>query len=468
MNSYLFPYEKIPYKAKIIIYGAGEMGIEYYKQMLTTGYCKVLAFVDRNSGEYLSVDGIPIISVDEINSFEFDYILVAIKNKSWWMQVKDSLSEIEIGSDRIVFGEMRNTDLSISFYSAVTEKETICNVDNATNIALYITGGYGDSIINKRFVEELIRMCPWCNLYIFVSSSADFAKTLYYSCDNVRKIKTNIAMEYQTHRDEYDLAISIFGSGFVKVDYIDEEKLNSANSYFADKIKELKRATDNQEFDTDQCIYPVFYQRIFKGQDAYSAFSYDGILNIRDKKVQITLDDNFLSEYELMKLTQYITVNCGNGTRKGAHSIAKSWPIERFEKVLEHIKSNKPEYEVLQIGAEDAPRLHNVDRYCLGEDFRLVEYILKNAIFHLDIEGGMVHLATQLGTKCIVLFGQSNIAYYGYSENINIKAGSCHGCAGLYKDINRCARDMEEPECMYSITPELVMERVNTYLKSLE
>ena len=46
-------------------------------------------------------------------------------------------------------------------------------------------------------------------------------------------------------------------------------------------------------------------------------------------------------------------------------------------------------------------------------------------------------------------------------------AGNCHGCAGLYPSVDQCARHMEEPECMYSITPEMVMNAVH-YIDNLE
>jgi hypothetical protein len=62
------------------------------------------------------------------------------------------------------------------------------------------------------------------------------------------------------------------------------------------------------------------------------------------------------------------------------------------------------------------------------------------------------------------LFGPTDERFYGYKQNINIKAGNCHGCYGLYTDINKCARGMEKPECMYSITPENVFKEINDYL----
>ena len=77
-----------------------------------------------------------------------------------------------------------------------------------------------------------------------------------------------------------------------------------------------------------------------------------------------------------------------------------------------------------------------------------------------------MHLATQLGTKCAVLYGPTQVTYVGYPQNINIQAGTCHDCYGLYDNLDRCARGLDEPECMYSITPEYVMENIKKYLET--
>ena len=108
----------------------------------------------------------------------------------------------------------------------------------------------------------------------------------------------------------------------------------------------------------------------------------------------------------------------------------------------------------------------------LGDDFFGVSWpcvaeILRHSLLHIDIEGGLVHLASQIGTKCIVLFGPTQIEAYGYANNINLRAGNCHNCYGLYQDINTCARGLSDPECMMSITPEMVLTAARKYLDSV-
>lgn len=47
-----------------------------------------------------------------------------------------------------------------------------------------------------------------------------------------------------------------------------------------------------------------------------------------------------------------------------------------------------------------------------------------------------------------------------YEGNINITVGLCHECYSVYPYASQYARGMQETECMYSITPEMVMEEV--------
>ena len=75
---YLFPYEKIPYGSKILIYGAGDVGQEYLRQMLITRYCDVVGFLDRAHEIYPQMV-VPIYPPDEVGRLSFDYVVLAFK-----------------------------------------------------------------------------------------------------------------------------------------------------------------------------------------------------------------------------------------------------------------------------------------------------------------------------------------------------------------------------------------------------
>lgn len=78
-HGYLFPFARIPYGSKIILYGAGDVGTQYYRQITESNYCDVEAWVDGNPEKYKSL-GFPVVGKDEVYWDEVEYIVVAINN----------------------------------------------------------------------------------------------------------------------------------------------------------------------------------------------------------------------------------------------------------------------------------------------------------------------------------------------------------------------------------------------------
>lgn len=74
---YLFPFPDVHKGERIVIYGAGEYGQRLYRYCEKTGFCKVVALVDRNYEE-LKKQRIPASSPSVITELEFDDIVLAI------------------------------------------------------------------------------------------------------------------------------------------------------------------------------------------------------------------------------------------------------------------------------------------------------------------------------------------------------------------------------------------------------
>ena len=62
MMVYLFPFEKVKRESRIILYGAGESGYEFYQQLMTSGYCEIMAWVDRQYQWYQFL-GLPVCHI---------------------------------------------------------------------------------------------------------------------------------------------------------------------------------------------------------------------------------------------------------------------------------------------------------------------------------------------------------------------------------------------------------------------
>ncbi|MBR4574849.1 MAG: FkbM family methyltransferase [Lachnospiraceae bacterium] len=94
---YLFPFSKIKQGSDIVIYGAGNIGRQYAKQLELTGYCRVICVADR-SKDSLSIDGVKVCHPDEIDYADADAVVIAIENKNVADQVKADLEDRGAGA----------------------------------------------------------------------------------------------------------------------------------------------------------------------------------------------------------------------------------------------------------------------------------------------------------------------------------------------------------------------------------
>ena len=474
--SYLFPYEKVPIYSKIIIYGAGTLGQDYLHQMQLTNYCKVVAMADRNYQQYPPMI-VPVIPPDQIHTFSFDYVVIALRMAAAYQEIRRVLEKEGVTTDKIICIFEREEKLPSVFLGQAYAGNEDLSIEQLAfsrsplSIAILSTGGFGDMVIQKRLVMEMIRLVPECLIDFYNIKALDFLQHLYADCKNVNQILPDLGSRYQQHHAQYALALTLEACHFIKVDTWKEDAFTTNCEGRYDEwihcIQRLKAETVRENVNISTPVHLTMIRRVYQGLNAYSGFNYNGAFHIQDQKVNIPLDEARKTKFDQLHLTTYITVNFGNGDCADHSKIAKSWSKERFECLISLFKEKYSDIKVVQLGAKNSERLAGADRYLLGTDFRLSLYLLKYSLVHVDIEGGLVHIATQLGTKCIVLFGPTVREYYGYEQNINIQAGNCHNCWGLYSDVNRCARDLKESECMYAITPDMVMRHLEEYMDSI-
>ena len=463
---YLFPFEKVPKGANIIIYGAGILGQEYLKQIKITNYCKVIGFVDKNFAEY-NDSAVPVYAPEKVSELEFDFVVIAIRSEVNLPEIKRILYKQSITDDKIIC--VLERILLLSNIKKSNEDENVpqlaCNSEKIS-VALSMSGGLGDMVTYKRLIEELHLMLPHVFMDIFTVGNKDFAIWLYSEEHYIKNIMYDLGNRYNDNREKYSLALSFIGSGFLTVDYMNKNDFYE-NRTFIERINKLIERCKFENFNFNTPYAVMFYRRMYNKENCYTGFNYGDVFSIKDIQIKIPSPQKYIEQFKKIGLQNYITINTGNGTNKDSVAVAKSWPKERFQKVSNMFKERYPNIKIVQIGLPEESKIIGADKYFMGESFGLVAEILRNAIFHLDIEGGLVHLASQIGTKCIVLFGPTLTEYNAYENNINIKVGDCHGCYSLYLDNNRCARNMKEPECMYNITPEIVMECIDKYLEAI-
>lgn len=98
------PYwlDKIPMNAKIILYGAGELGKKYRKQLQSRKDLQYITCIDF-SYERLNNEEFVVESPDMINDYEYDYVVITIKNPQKAQGIRMDLQKMGIADDKILW-----------------------------------------------------------------------------------------------------------------------------------------------------------------------------------------------------------------------------------------------------------------------------------------------------------------------------------------------------------------------------
>ena len=161
---------------------------------------------------------------------------------------------------------------------------------------------------------------------------------------------------------------------------------------------------------------------------------------------------------------QWITLHDGFDT--SAHvrpgQAVKCWPLEHWAELVSKLKALHPSLRIVQIGGTSSRPIAGVDDCLIGR-IRLGEalWLLQGAALHIDGESGLVHAAYALGTPSVVLFGPTDVGFFGYRDNVNLNAGVCTPCWWSTPDwLGRCPRGLVQPVCMAAISPGSVSDAV--------
>lgn len=93
---------------KIILYGAGAVGQDYYTQLRRDMRCTVIAVSDKCKDRY-SCDFMKIIDADEIAECDFDVIVIAVLRESTAKNIEEELAAKGIEREKIVWKQPRLT-----------------------------------------------------------------------------------------------------------------------------------------------------------------------------------------------------------------------------------------------------------------------------------------------------------------------------------------------------------------------
>lgn len=95
-----FPYHLFTQGAKVVIYGAGDIGRKFYTQAIRDKYVEAVGIVDKNAAALQDL-GLPIYSVSRLNRLSYDYVLISIHDQKIAETVAKNLMELGVQEEKI-------------------------------------------------------------------------------------------------------------------------------------------------------------------------------------------------------------------------------------------------------------------------------------------------------------------------------------------------------------------------------
>lgn len=337
-------------------------------------------------------------------------------------------------------------------------------------------GGAGTQFVYANFIYCFRKWLGEADVKIAVLGNApdELNEILYGDGDFVDEY---YPMREKEITKEYDAHIFFRFFPIVKSE---NEAIRARMPWLHDLLERWRRFTENSIIRKAVLRQPFWdfnvYQRAeILDKNVLDITDIDGILGVPKHfvlPVRNLSDTSFLEGFSLVE-NEYITFQCGATPKSYRKESPKAWSKEKFLQLIPLLKKAFPEKKIVQLGEKsNSEVLQDVDVNLLGRTtWRQLGTVLKGAWLHIDGECGMVQYRTAMhGGPSVVLFGVTPVDFYGFDENINIRTEACpRACARLSDEwLDRCVRGMNPPLCMDSITPEMVMERINEWRKCQE
>ena len=212
-----------------------------------------------------------------------------------------------------------------------------------------------------------------------------------------------------------------------------------------------------------QELYDNFPRSIHKVCNKHGGSEID--FTLETANLQGSVDDLKLhlsrSDFNMLPLIdteEYITIHNGADVSRQT----KCWVTSYWIKVVAYLKEKG--YKVIQLGGRFEEYVEGAIDMTSKTSLTQASAIISKAKFHIDTEGGLVHIARAVNTRSIVMFAPTPVSFFGYDCNINIASPvDCIGCWWTTDFWWReCPKKYELPaKCMKKLTPKMIEDAID-------
>lgn len=102
---YKFPYKMIPQESRIILYGAGRVGMDFYNLIKATKYCKLVLWMDKKA-DFYQKQGLAVCDCSFLFDVDYNFILIAVLKESVSLEIRNELISLGIPNDKIIWAKV--------------------------------------------------------------------------------------------------------------------------------------------------------------------------------------------------------------------------------------------------------------------------------------------------------------------------------------------------------------------------
>ena len=347
--------------------------------------------------------------------------------------------------------------------------------DRTLIIAFRTNGGVGNVIICANFIKCFRETFKNIKIVVFGHPINDVTEAIFKGQDFIDEYYNYCDLR-ESDFDYYDLIIDL--RSFPEILKADFDKIHGINPKLFNLVKKWEDFHNDNRYVRYFTLQPYLNSQIY----LYGILNNKTCVNIADIDNLLKLGKSFNLDLKIFKdekkilkdlgLTRhkFITLQRGVNPFSGVVEAPKMWPLSNYDELVILLKKRYPKIKIVQLGesSDRCARIKGIDVNLVGKTtWEDIKILLKNALYHIDGECGMVHLREALnGGPSVVLFGPTPKEFFGYSDNINISTSACsHWCAALTSNWQKkCV--LGTAKCMSSIKPEFVIKCIDDYENS--
>jgi len=225
MTYYLFPFDKVPKNSRIVLYGAGNVGKQFYDQIIETNFCKIALWLDKKADGTLTKKPERIA---DLNAKDYDTIVIAIENDAIARDVKIFFENYKIPENKIIHRIIKRS-IEDNNYCGETEKFLLEQIQRLWNnnkrpnkkpIVAMIHCDEGDGAPSETFIKlQRNNIDAKVNYYNYgIPPTKINGINLMTSCSHIANYEILVAMSLINENTDVVFAqFGVVGAGIVKI-----------------------------------------------------------------------------------------------------------------------------------------------------------------------------------------------------------------------------------------------------------